>query len=210
MVYQFRFITVGAPTVGKSALLKRFADDSFTPQSVHTLGVEFLNKTVALDNEDVILELWDTAGQERFRSIIRSYYRKAIGVLLVFDLTDNGTFEQLPGWYSDVIEASGPRPPIFVLLGNKTDLTREVARSDAEVFASERNMDYFETSAKTGENVEAAFMSLADKVYDGVEKGAIPVGLPLHWEGGKKRGSRRNIINLHKKKVNKKTSKRCC
>ncbi|NWU95900.1 RAB42 protein, partial [Upupa epops] len=162
----FRIIVLGDAAVGKSSLLRCFAEGPgggsvgmATP--CPTVGVEFYSRTVPLPPTGwAKLQLWDTAGQERFRSITRSFYRSAAGVLLVFDLTNRASFEHVPEWHH---EAAGDRPPTFVLVGHKSDLVAErvVTAEEAGQLASSLGMAFVETSAHSNLNVELAFQTLA-------------------------------------------------
>ncbi|NXV78787.1 RAB42 protein, partial [Atlantisia rogersi] len=164
--YQFRIIVLGDAAVGKSSLLRCFAEGlgwggSRMAAPCPTVGVEFYSRIIPLPpTGKAKLQLWDTAGQERFRSITRSFYRSAAGVLLVFDLTNRASFEHIPEWYH---EAVGERPPVFVLVGHKCDLAAERAVSveEARHLAATLGMAFVETSAHSNINVELAFQTLA-------------------------------------------------
>ncbi|NXR15372.1 RAB42 protein, partial [Semnornis frantzii] len=161
-----RVIVLGDAAVGKSSLLRCFAEGpcegtTRTAAPGPTIGVEFYSRTVPLPPAGrAKLQLWDTAGQERFRSITRSFYRSAAGVLLVFDLTNRASFEHIPEWYW---EAAGDRSPAFVLVGHKSDLAAEraVSAEEAEHLAATLGMTFVETSSRTNFNVELAFQMLA-------------------------------------------------
>ncbi|XP_042649739.1 ras-related protein Rab-42 [Tyto alba] len=177
--YQFRIIVLGDAAVGKSSLLRCFAEGAgggpATP--CPTVGVEFYSRTVPLPPAGKAkLQLWDTAGQERFRSITRSFYRSAAGVLLVFDLTNRASFEHVPEWYR---EAAGDGPPVsFVLVGHKCDLAgeRAVSAEEAGQLAATLGMAFVETSARSNLNVELAFQLLAG----GIQRALGPGGLAPH------------------------------
>ncbi|NXU92666.1 RAB42 protein, partial [Xiphorhynchus elegans] len=130
-----------------------------------TVGVEFYSRTVPVPPVGTAkLQLWDTAGQERFRSITRSFYRSAAGVLLVFDLTDRASFERVPEWHRQALGHGDP--PAFVLVGHKCDLEaeREVSAEEAGHLAASLGMDFVETSAQSNLNVEMAFQMLAGSI----------------------------------------------
>ena len=214
-VYQFRLILVGDSHVGKSCLLRRFKEGKFIEFNDPTVGVDFHTNMIEIDGCTLKLQLWDTAGHERFRAITRSYYRNAVGVLLVFDITDQNSFSRLPEWIEDILQSSKPHSPVFVLVGNKSDLDkeREILSRDAQQFADERGMDYIETSARTGSNTEKVFSKLAQKIHDAIENGSIPVG--EGWDGVKKgnetpKSSSR--VDLHKNTSTNSVKKegRCC
>ena len=161
----FKFIVIGSSGVGKTAILKRLVDDVFTGESQSTIGVEFLATSVDVDGQAVKLQIWDTAGQERFRSIAKAYFRSAIGVILVFDLTDRKSFEDLVRWLEDVHSLCDPNA-VVTLIGNKSDLeaSRKISESEAKAFADLHQLNYLETSALGGDNVELAFQTTASTV----------------------------------------------
>ncbi|KAJ5076837.1 ras-related protein rab-4a [Anaeramoeba ignava] len=171
----FKFIIVGSMGTGKTSLMTRFTENDFYPEIPHTMGVEFATKIVTVMKEPVKIQIWDTAGQERFRAVTRSYFRGSAGVLLVFDVTRRSTFNQISGWLNDAKTLTNPNSVIF-LVGNKIDLEdRQVSREEAENFALENELQYMETSAKTGNNVEETFMETARVVYERVKQGKLDV-----------------------------------
>jgi len=142
-----------------------------------TIGVEFGTHTHTLDNGDTVkLQIWDTAGQESFKSITRSYYRNSVCALVVFDVTDESSFKNVSGWINDV-KTYSHLPVTIVLVGNKCDLEnkRKVKREDAEKFARDRDMPYYETSAKTGQNVNLAFLKIVRPIYDKIKDGTLDI-----------------------------------
>merc|ERR1711998_623782 len=157
--YLFKYIIIGDTGVGKSCLLLQFTDKRF--QQVHdpTIGVEFGARMITIDGKQIKLQIWDTAGQESFRSITRSYYRGAAGALLVYDITRRDTFNHLTTWLDDARQHSSSNM-VIMLIGNKSDLThrRAVSTEEGEAFAEKNGLTFLETSAKTAENVEAAFI----------------------------------------------------
>ncbi|KAJ3415987.1 Ras- protein Rab-2A [Chytridiales sp. JEL 0842] len=132
-----------------------------------TIGIEFGSQIVTVRDRKVKLQIWDTAGQESFRSISRAYYRGAIGCLLVYDMTRRDTFMHLLSWLEDV-KQHGNEEIKTALIANKSDLTarRQVTREEGEAFAKKNGLLYFESSAKSGENVEEAFLALATSIFD--------------------------------------------
>ena len=135
-----------------------------------TIGVEFGTRTITLDGKEVKLQIWDTAGQEAFRSITRSYYRGAAGALLVYDITRRETFNQLETWLEDARQHSNANLTIM-LIGNKSDLShrRAVSREEGEAFAEKYGLVFMETSAKTADNVESAFIGTAQTIYEKIK-----------------------------------------
>jgi len=172
--YLFKYIIVGDTAVGKSCLLLQFTDKRFQPVHDLTIGVEFGSRTITVSGQQVKLQIWDTAGQEKFRSITRSYYRDAAGALLVYDITRRETFDHLTAWLEDCRKYSSQDTTIM-LIGNKADLehSRVVQTEEGKKFAEENGLFFLETSSKTAQNVEEAFINVANDIYKKVESGKI-------------------------------------
>jgi len=174
--YLFKYIIIGDTGVGKSCLLLQFTDKRF--QTVHdlTIGVEFGARMVNIDNKQVKLQIWDTAGQESFRSITRSYYRGAAGALLVYDITRRETFNHLTSWLDDARQHSNSNM-VIMLIGNKCDLEdrRAVQYEEGQQFAQENGLIFMETSAKTAQNVDEAFIATAQNIYGKIQEGVLDV-----------------------------------
>jgi small GTP-binding protein len=173
-----KFIILGSSGVGKTAILKRRVEDRFVDDPQSTIGVEFDSTIITIDDRKVRRQIWDTAGQGRFRAISKAYYRNALGVVLVFDITDRKSFDELSTWLTDIRSLCDPNS-IVQLNGNKADLAaeRNVTLSEAEEFASRQHMQYLETSAKAGENVRNAFLRVATSILTkGVRSSAPAIG----------------------------------
>lgn len=164
--FSFKFIIIGSSGVGKTAILKRLVEDSFSTESQSTIGVEFDSTIIEVDGQQVKLQIWDTAGQERFRSIAKAYFRNAVGVVLVFDITERKTFDEINMWLNDVHSLCDPSASV-ILIGNKADMSdnRAVTLAEAEQFAKQHQLTYLETSALSGANVREAFVSVATTIY---------------------------------------------
>ncbi|KAG5550125.1 hypothetical protein RHGRI_015169 [Rhododendron griersonianum] len=148
--------------VGKSCLLLRFSDGSFTTSFITTIGIDFKIRTIELDGKRIKLQIWDTAGQERFRTITTAYYRGAMGILLVYDVTDESSFNNIRNWIRN-IEQHASDNVNKILVGNKADMDeskRAVPTSKGQALADEYGIKFFETSAKTNLNVEEVFFSI--------------------------------------------------
>jgi len=167
--YLFKIVIIGDHNCGKSCILLRFAENTFRDDHVTTLGVDFKLKTIKLDRDRIRLELWDTAGMERYRTIYNSYYHSAHGVMIVYDITDRRSFDNLKNYWLNEVRMHAPQNAVLMLVGNKCDMNangdpqqqRKVEFASAEKLASEMNISLFEVSAKTGINVEEAFTELA-------------------------------------------------
>ncbi|XP_032445091.1 ras and EF-hand domain-containing protein isoform X2 [Xiphophorus hellerii] len=158
----FKVVLVGNSSVGKTSLLRSFCEGRFHPSTTATVGIDYSVKTLTLDNMQIAMQLWDTAGQERFRSMTKQFFRKADGVVLMYDVTVAESFTAVRPWLLNVQEAAGEGIPIL-LLGNKMDMTREreVPSKDAEQLAFENKVMFFEVSAYTGKNVTESLTHLA-------------------------------------------------
>lgn len=163
--YLCKVILIGDSGCGKTSVLGRFTDDVFTESFVATIGVDFKIKTLKLEDGKVMkLQVWDTSGQERFRSITQSYYRGAHAAVLVYDLSSRETFNTLPDWI-ECVKKHCSEKVLIMLLGNKLDLAskRTMSKNDVEEFAREKDIPlFFEVSAKTGRNIDEAFLTLAE------------------------------------------------
>jgi len=161
----FKLVLIGDSGVGKSCLLLRFADDTYTESHISTIGVDFKIRTIQLDGKTIKLQIWDTAGQERFRTITSSYYRGAHGIIVVYDTTDGETFEHVKTWLHE-IDRYASENVNKLLVGNKSDLTskRAVETETAKEFADSVSIPFLETSAKNATNVEDAFMTMAGEI----------------------------------------------
>ncbi|XP_069824634.1 EF-hand calcium-binding domain-containing protein 4B isoform X2 [Dendropsophus ebraccatus] len=158
----FKIVMVGNSSVGKTSFLRRFCEDSFYPGTSATVGIDYSVKTVTVDNCQVALQLWDTAGQERYRSITKQFFRKADGVVVMYDITSKDTFTAVRQWLNSVEEGAGENIPIL-MLGNKTDIEkeREVPCGLGEHLAKDCRLIFYECSASTGQNVKESILDLA-------------------------------------------------
>jgi len=182
--YQFRLILIGDSTVGKSTLLRVFTDGTFSENCDPTVGVDFFAKIIEIkDGIRIKLQLWDTAGQEKFRSITRSYYRNSVGALLIYDVTRRASFEHLVDWLYEVRKHIEPSKAVYQVVACKTDLSanRQITREEGKAFADFFQLKFIETSAKNNHNVDLAFKTIAEDIYDKVVSGQFP--LEDGWDG---------------------------
>ncbi|KAL3970825.1 Arf-GAP with SH3 domain, ANK repeat and PH domain-containing protein [Sarotherodon galilaeus] len=173
-LYQFRLIVIGDSTVGKSCLIRRFTEGRFAQVSDPTVGVDFFSRLVEIEpGKRIKLQIWDTAGQERFRSITRAYYRNSVGGLLLFDITNRRSFQNVHNWLEEAQSHVQPHSIIFLL----------VTQQEAEKLAGAYGMRYVETSARDAINVEKAFVDLTKDIFELVRNGDIKI--QDGWEGVK-------------------------
>ena len=199
--YKIKIIVVGDSGVGKTNLINRFASDKFDTNSKATIGVEFVYKTLKINKEVIKVEVWDTAGQERYRAITSSYYKGAKGAIIVYDITNEDTFNNVESWMNEVTK-KGKTDMQFLLVGNKKDLIndRKVTEQRGIDKAKELNMNLFEASALEKTNVNEAFNYLVKEIYLNIrkEKNIAANNDEKIGQGG---------ITLN---TNKKNRKKCC
>ena len=178
--YLFKILLIGNSGVGKSAVMLKFADGLFPEGYISTIGVDFKIRTLEVDGKKIKLQIWDTAGQERFRTITSSYYRGAHGIIVMYDLNDRDTLEDVKEWLGEIDRYANDQVQCL-LIGNKKDLVKswsgigskpilhQVTHQMIQEF-SEKNGDipFIETSAKTGENVEQAFINMVRQIKNAI------------------------------------------
>ncbi|XP_068459035.1 ras-related protein Rab-8B-like [Clinocottus analis] len=159
--YLFKLLLIGDSGVGKTCLLFRFSEDSFNTTFISTIGIDFKIRTIELDGKRVKLQIWDTAGQERFRTITTAYYRGAMGIMLVYDICNEKSFENIKNWIRNIEEHASSDVEKMVL-GNKCDMAdrRQVSKDRGEKLAIDYGVKFLETSAKSSLNVEEAFYNM--------------------------------------------------
>ena len=195
----FKLVLIGDSGVGKSSLLLRFADDGFTETFISTIGVDFRFRTVRSEKKIVKLQIWDTAGQERFRTITSAYYRGADGIIMVYDVTNQESFDHVNEWLNEVNRYAS-EGTCKLLVGNKSDKVNEkvVDYDTAAAYASELDITFLESSAKSAKNVEEAFMTMASELIRLKEEKGNEASNP---SGG-------NAISINQK--NNSEKKKCC
>ena len=162
-----QLMIIGDSTVGKTSILSRFSNGTFNSNYLATVGLDFFNKDEIINNKNVRIKIWDTAGQERYKALTKGFFRNAQGILLVYDVTNSETFENLKYWIQSITTHLGDEKEYvpLVIIGNKIDLNgREINKEDAEKFCSQEGYKYFETSAKTGEGVDDCIRYLVEEV----------------------------------------------
>lgn len=176
--YLFKVVLIGDSGVGKSNLLSRFTRNDFNLESMSTIGVEFATRSIKVESKTVKAQIWDTAGQERYRAIVNSYYRGAVGALLVFDIARHLTFMNIERWLKELRDYAAENI-VIMLVGNKSDLhhLRVITTDEAKHFAEKNNLSYIETSALDATNVDKAFETILTEIYKTVSQNPIKEGL---------------------------------
>lgn len=163
-----KILVVGDVGVGKTNTILRYCEGTFQSDTLSTLGVDFKFKDIVLDSKRIRLQIWDTAGQERYRTITRSYYSGAMGIIIVYSVTDRESFLNVATWIEELKEKVNPKS-VIVLVSNKNDChpeERKVSSREGEQLADRNNLKYFAASAKTGESIEELFTYLCRATKD--------------------------------------------
>lgn len=166
-----KIIIIGQSAVGKTALLQRYITDQFQQEHKSTIGADFHTKELPLKDKTITLQIWDTAGQERFQSLGNAFYRGADACILVYDITDESSFTAIHDWkkkFEEQCQIDDCKSFPFLLLGNKEDMEqqRRVKPEDGQQCARDCSMIFYETSAKTGNNIQKAFEEIATIASD--------------------------------------------
>jgi len=163
----FKLLLIGDSGVGKTCILFRFSEDAFNTTFISTIGIDFKIKTIELRGKKIKLQIWDTAGQERFHTITTSYYRGAMGIMLVYDITNAKSFDNIAKWLRNIDEHANEDVERMIL-GNKCDMEdkRVISKERGDSIAREHGVRFLETSAKTNINVETAFIQLAESILE--------------------------------------------
>lgn len=176
-VYQYKLVLLGETAVGKSSLVLRFVKGHFHEHQESTIGAAFLTQTICLEDCTVKFEIWDTAGQERYHSLAPMYYRGAQAAVVVYDITNQDSFARAKNWIKELQRQASPNI-IIALAGNKSDLAdkRAVEIDEAQAYSDENELIFVETSAKTAQNVNEVFLTIASKLPKEAAPGAAGPG----------------------------------
>lgn len=160
-----KILMLGDSGVGKSCLMMRFSDGKFPLDIIGTAGIDCKERVVKFEEKIIRVQVWDTAGQERYSVLTESYYKKALGILLVYDTTDENSFNNVNSWMKNIKE-KGNNIVEILLVGNKIDIPekRQIPTSMGNSLAAKYGVTFLETSAKDGTNVEKAFAKLTEKI----------------------------------------------
>ena len=209
--YLLKYVIIGDSGVGKSNILLRFINNTFSEEFRSTVGVEFAAKNIIINKNTYRVQIWDTAGQETFRSISRAYYKNSVCACVVYDISNYSTFESVQSWIEDC-KSQSSKTILLILIGNKSVLNdiRQVTYDEGAKFAKSNNMIFLETSAKTGDNINEIF----DKSVRKIDQNIIDNKYDLENEScGIRVGEKRNSFALKGDDIvstKKKKKKICC
>ena len=164
----YKILLLGDSTVGKTCFLLRYMDETFLDLHMATIGLDYRLKTMVLEDQKIVkVQLWDTAGQDKFRAITRNYYKGASGIILIYDVTNIKSYENIKKWINEIKEEISDKVSI-ILIGNKIDNIneRKITKEQGEKLASDVNIPFFETSAKTGQGINESVFFLVKKIAD--------------------------------------------
>ena len=206
--YLLKFIIIGDSGVGKSNILLRYTRDKFNEEFQSTIGVEFGVKNLQIEDKIYRVQIWDTAGQENFRSITRAYYKNSVCACVVYDITSKKSFENIQSWIEDCRKQC-PKTILLVLIANKVDLEneREVSYEEGANFAKKYEMFFFETSAKTGKNIDEVFIKTTNEIAKKIGSGFYDLN---NENCGIKQGFSIETINLNSNNSNEQNNVLCC
>ena len=206
--YLLKYVIIGDSGVGKSNILLRYINNTFSEDFKATVGVEFGAKNIEVNSKIYRIQVWDTAGQENFRSIARAYYKNSVCACIVYDITNRNSFNSIQSWIDDCTKQT-PKSILLILIGNKNDLNdkREVQYEEGEEFARRKGMIFLETSAKTGDGINDIF----EKSVKQIDKNILDNKYDLDNENcGIRKGLKTESFVLSIEKTKKKKKKKCC
>lgn len=165
---KIQLLIIGNSSVGKTSLLVRYTTNNFNSNHIATLGIDYYTKDEKINDKFIRVKIWDTAGQERYKSLAYSFFRNAHGLILVYDVSNRESFEDLKSWINNIQSnlMNNEVNIVKMIVGNKIDLDRAVMKEEGEKFAQENNYFYYESSAKDNINVEESFRLIVNKIAD--------------------------------------------
>ncbi|KAF2898564.1 hypothetical protein ILUMI_07609 [Ignelater luminosus] len=202
----FKVVLLGEGCVGKTSLVLRYVEDKFNSNHISTVQASFLNKKLNIEGKRVNLAIWDTAGQEKFHALGPIYYRSSNGAVLVYDITDEDSFQRIKSWVKELRKMLGT-DICLVIVGNKTDLEkdRHVSLEEAETYASKVGALHFQTSAKLNQGIEEMFLTLTQKMLERVAEQETQNNTLT-----RQNSQRRNVLVVEDDQVPPPPSKHCC
>ena len=187
-----QLLIIGNSIVGKTSILTKYTSKSYTESYVATVGLDFFTKDETIDSKTIRIKIWDTAGQERYKAITKCFFQRAQGIIIVFDVTNKRSFDDLKMWIDSIKSQSKLTEDLenmpIILIGNKIDLPKRVIDKETALnFAKEQNLEYYETSAKTGEGIDNAIKELVKKVMVYINKKNGTDNLKLNENSSKRK-----------------------
>ena len=187
-----QLLIIGNSIVGKTSILTKYTSKAYTESYVATVGLDFFTKDESIDGKTIRIKIWDTAGQERYKAITKCFFQRAQGIIIVFDVTNKRSFDDLKMWIDSIKSQSKLTEDLenmpIILIGNKIDLPKRVIDKETALnFAKEQNLEYYETSAKTGEGIDNAIKELVKKVMVYINKKNEKDNLKLNENSSKRK-----------------------
>ena len=187
-----QLLIIGNSIVGKTSILTKYTSKAYTESYVATVGLDFFTKDESIDGKTIRIKIWDTAGQERYKAITKCFFQRAQGIIIVFDVTNKRSFDDLKMWIDSIKSQSKLTEDLenmpIILIGNKIDLPKRVIDKETALnFAKEQNLEYYETSAKTGEGIDNAMKELVKKVMVYINKKNGTDNLKLNENSSKRK-----------------------
>ena len=170
-----QLLIIGNSIVGKTSILTKYTAGTYNENYLATVGLDFFTKDEIIDDKTIRIKIWDTAGQERYKAITKCFFQRAQGIIIVFDVTNKKSFDDLKIWIDSINSQSKLTEDLenmpIIIIGNKIDIPKRVIDKETALnFAKEQNLDYYETSAKTGEGIDSAIKDLVKKVMVYISK----------------------------------------
>merc|ERR1719270_1682182 len=190
--FLFKIVVIGDSGVGKSCIMLRFTEDVFNESFISTIGIDFKVKTIDVNGVTIKLQIWDTAGQERFHTITAHYFRGAMGIMLVYDVSDSSSFTNITKWMRSIQKDGGFDGQIMIL-GNKCDKedSRVISYGRGEVVAKAHRATFLETSAKQNINIEESFITISKLILEKIQSDSAESDLVITTGDGKRSLKRR-------------------
>ena len=165
-----KLLVVGDSSVGKTNFVMRLINNEFSKNYMTTSGIDLKTTDIEIKNKKIHIQLWDTAGQEKYKAITKNLFLKVMGALIIYDITNEASYNNLKAWVKLIKEESGKHMQL-IILGNKSDLNdqRKISKDEAINYAKEQNIEYIETSSKTGENVKKAVTMICENILENKE-----------------------------------------
>ncbi|KDR21730.1 ras-related protein Rab-21 [Zootermopsis nevadensis] len=205
--YNFKVVLLGEGCVGKTSVMLRYVEDKFNEKHITTLQASFLNKKINLGGKRVNLSIWDTAGQEKFHALGPIYYRMSNGAILVYDITDEDSFQKVKNWVKELKKMLGSEI-CLIIAGNKLDLEkqRNVSVQDAEEYANSVGAKHFHTSAKLNQGIEEMFLELSQRMIERAQENNQQRANSL----GRSGSTRRNVVVVEDEDAIAQSKSGCC